>query len=421
MTAARQPTAFDILREVDPTNPGLDALPSAARGMNVVPHDDLAGADGFRPLSLEDLYGLDLPDPEWLVDGILPVGSLALLAAREKAGKGLLTIDLCASVASGEPFLDLAVMEGPAIYCATEENLRDVRARILARIGTDPRYPFYVLPLNGQAARDGMPEDRFKLEDGSALKRLAGMIATYKPLVVVLDTLREIHDGAEDKSDDMGWRLRPLRELAHGTNTTILVNHHMSKNGQFRGSTAIRAACDLEWAFSRADDGGDDLTGSLRVEGRHGPRQTQTIRFEPTTARWLPTVMISNTDTTLRGRIISTLAECAEPMTAQSIAEALPGVRLKTIQNELSHMNRETPLPFVMGDPATRGNPRQYRTLYPRLPGIELTTPSYYSPDPEPLGNREGRNDRSCLPNRSGNDPGTIVIDGTAGRDRHTE
>src|SRR5690348_4300651 len=92
-------------------------------------------AGGFTPLALHELFALDLPEVEWAVDGILPLGSAGLLSAREKAGKGLLTIDLCASIAHGEPFLDRAVREGPTIYCAAEEHLRDVRERIATRVG----------------------------------------------------------------------------------------------------------------------------------------------------------------------------------------------------------------------------------------------------------------------------------------------
>jgi hypothetical protein len=37
----------------------------------------------YVPLTLERLYNLDLPGPEWLVDGMIPLGSLALLSARK--------------------------------------------------------------------------------------------------------------------------------------------------------------------------------------------------------------------------------------------------------------------------------------------------------------------------------------------------
>jgi RecA-family ATPase len=92
-------------------------------------------AAAFQPLSLTQLFDLELPEVEWAVDELLPLGTATLLSAREKAGKGLLALDLCAAVAGGEPFLDRAVREGPTIYCAAEEHLRDVRQRIATRLG----------------------------------------------------------------------------------------------------------------------------------------------------------------------------------------------------------------------------------------------------------------------------------------------
>ena len=76
------------------------------------------------------------------MEDILPTGAFCLLDGREKSGKGLLSLDLCASVALGEPFLDRAVKEGPAIYCAAEENIRDVRARVAERLGARRDAPF---------------------------------------------------------------------------------------------------------------------------------------------------------------------------------------------------------------------------------------------------------------------------------------
>ena len=104
---------------------------------------------GFKPLSLDELFALDLPPLEYVVDGMLPLGHACLLTAREKAGKGLLAIDLCASVALGEPFLGRATMQGPAIYCAVEEHIRDMRDRIAARVGNHRDAPLSVLPLDG--------------------------------------------------------------------------------------------------------------------------------------------------------------------------------------------------------------------------------------------------------------------------------
>jgi hypothetical protein len=69
----------------------------------------------FRPLTPEDLFALELPEVDYVVDDLLPSGSACLLSGREKSGKGLLSLDVCISIALAESFLDRAVREGPTI------------------------------------------------------------------------------------------------------------------------------------------------------------------------------------------------------------------------------------------------------------------------------------------------------------------
>ncbi|MDP9369203.1 MAG: helicase RepA family protein [Chloroflexota bacterium] len=360
-------------------------------------------SDAFQPLSLDALFALDLAEPDWTVDRLLPLGAAALLSAREKAGKGLLTIDLCACVATGEPFLDRAVREGTAIYCAAEEHVRDVRARIAARLGHRRDAPLYVLPL------DGSTDDRLKLEDPGTMVRLAGMIAAHEPVLIVLDTLRELHDGQEDSSDDMVWRLRPVRQMAHQTNTTILVNHHQNKLGGFRGSTAIRAAFDLEWAFNRTDGDGDGpATGKLQVEGRHGPRETVHVRLGDG-LRWEPANAVPLlAEPNIRERIIAHLGTTNGAKTAKEIADGL-GAAPKTVQNALAEMAKDEPHPVAIEGAGTKNDPRRYRSLSPTLwpvdgedEGAAMITPA--SP---PLKGQDGGNHprlfEKVVPDASGN------------------
>ncbi len=357
-------------------------------------------SEPFRPLDLGQLRALELPTLEWVVDGILPRGHACLLTAREKAGKGLLTIDLCASVAGGEPFLDRAVLDGPAIYCAAEENIRDVRQRIEDRLGNlcDARgVPLYVLPL------DGSTPDRLKLNDPVGMQRFRDMIEDIRPVVVVLDTLRELHDLAEDKSDDMAPLLAPLRQIAHQTNTSVVVNHHQNKAGTSRGSTAIRAAFDLEWAFRRdGDDIGerDDATsGVLVVEGRHGPRTTLRVVMGDG-LRWrLATPLLVVDDPTLRNAILAWLVAHPEGGDGGMIAEGVNRAK-KTVQNELSRMKKESPLPFAWSGNGPKGA-AVYRALTPALfPAHHADASGMVPSHAAPMGHREGRNQDAMLPSR---------------------
>jgi hypothetical protein len=344
----------------------------------------------FKPLSLDELFSLELPELEFVVDGILPLGSACLLNAREKAGKGLLAIDLCASVALGEPFLEQAVLEGAAIYCAAEENIREVRDRIGARVGDRRDAPLYVLPL------DGSTDDRLRLDDPFSMQRLWDMVEEIQPVLAVLDTLRELHERQEDHSDEMAPLLRPVRQLAHQTNTAVVVNHHQNRAGTFRGSTAIRAAFDLEWAFSRtvgdAEREEEPLRGTMKVEGRHGPRKIINVRLGQG-LRWeLDQPVIMEQERGTRERLLAHLAAVNTWPTAREIAEA-SGIKLKTVQNVLAEIMKETSCPIVVQGGGTKNDSRRYCASSPCMDGIRADTPSkMIPPAPVAFGGSVGGN-----------------------------
>jgi archaellum biogenesis ATPase FlaH len=337
----------------------------------------------YSPISVDQLMGMEFPELEYVIDGFLVAGSATLLTGREKSGKGLLALDLAASVCLGETFMGRAVLtEGPVIYCALEENARTVRSRLAARLGGRTEVPLYLVRL------DGSTEERFELENIEHVLALQELIETLKPVVVIIDTLREAHSGREDVSDDMAPRLRPIRQLAHALDTCIVVTHHASKmSGAFRGSTAIRASFDDELVFTRNDDSQDDgIRGTLKVEGRNLPKNVVKIEFDPASARWIETEGFADpAEPGIRDRIVSVLDNSRDSLTARDIAYLIPGVKLKTIQNQIPTLLQDGAIVASEG-PARKGSPRRFRLPQPSLP---------IPPDPDEM-----------IPIYSGNDGG---------------
>lgn len=316
--------------------------------------------DRFSPITLQELHDLKVPALEWAVDGLLPLGSATLLFAREKAGKGLLSLDCLASIAADETFLDRAVKTGPVIYAAAEDSDRLVRHRILHRVGDRLDLQFYVLRLNGSTP------DRLDLEVGESMAKLDQMIEDIKPVAVVIDTLREIHRGREDTSDDMAPLLRATRQLAHKHNTALLMNHHGSKAGGFRGSTAIAAAFDQVIEFVRDDSADDSITGLLRVEGRDVARTFIRIKYGAADGRWAVTgdavpEIVGDT----RQRILSALRS-PEGHTSEELAAQL-NIAHRTVQNVITAMRKEPLRPFVILAAGKKGAPARYAPLQPEM------------------------------------------------------
>ncbi len=55
--------------------------------------------DRFRLYSIEELE--ELPDPDWLIDGIMPEGALVELYGPHGVGKSFLALDWALSLAAG--------------------------------------------------------------------------------------------------------------------------------------------------------------------------------------------------------------------------------------------------------------------------------------------------------------------------------
>jgi hypothetical protein len=308
----------------------------------------------FRPLSLAELCALELPDLEWVVEDLLPRGTLTLLSAREKAGKSLLAAYLAACVAHGEPFLDRAVAQGPVLLVPAEEHLRDVRDRLLLAVG-GVEAPVAVLPVNRGE------DDALDLADPAALRELRRVVAELEPALVVLDPLRELHGLAENDADAMGPLLKPLRLLAQESDAAVMLIHHMSRAGQFRGSTAILAACDNDWSLRNADEGaeaGDELRGTLSVKGRRIPRQALGVRFGEG-GRWEPAAPVPLPRASTRDEIVEFLAEAEQPATAEEIAGAIDAA-VKTVQNLLGEERRTGRAAIVSIGAGRKNDPYRY-------------------------------------------------------------
>jgi hypothetical protein len=296
---------------------------------------DYQSTDAYRPLTLAELASMPFPELTWVVQDLLPQGSLTLFSGREKSGKSLLMADLAACVSTGEPFLNRAVTPGGVILVPAEENPRDVLIRLDARLGGDFAVPLRVLPVNQRE------EDRLDLANPACIARLRRMLEEHHPRLLILDPLRELHELAENEADEMGPLLRPLRNLAHEMDVAIVLTHHMSKSGSSRGSTAILAACDQGWEFQLSEDSVGtevELAGRLSVKGRYGPRQHLGIRMGEK-LRWSCSLhMLPQRPSTL-SQIMYLLQWESVPLDAREIATRI-NCDVRTVQNILSTVGR---------------------------------------------------------------------------------
>lgn len=309
----------------------------------------------FNPMTLAELNALDISDLRFVVEGILAQGCLNLHAAREKGGKSLQAADLAACVATGEPFLGLAVSQGPVVIVPAEEHLREVRDRLNRRLQGRQDVPLHVLQVNRS------PDTVLSLTNPESLAALRAMILRLKPELVILDPMRELHDLSENDSDTMAALLRPLRDIAHDTNTTLHLIHHMGRGGRYRGSTAIGGSVDQIWSYDAKDDergNPGELSGTLEIKGRFGPRQHIGIRMGAN-LRWEQTSRVMTKPVTTVDKVRDFLGGVDIPQTVEAIATGV-GADPKTIANLLSEDRKRSRPIFDRFGQGGKSDPHRY-------------------------------------------------------------
>ncbi|MEY9099058.1 hypothetical protein ABIA24_001967 [Sinorhizobium fredii] len=93
---------------------------------NIVPFDRRDVAEGYRtkerpPLKLLSYSEMEaMPEPEWLIEGVIQKQSTALAFGKSNSFKSFIAADLGCSVSVGQPWHGNAVAPGRVIFVATE-------------------------------------------------------------------------------------------------------------------------------------------------------------------------------------------------------------------------------------------------------------------------------------------------------------
>jgi hypothetical protein len=198
----------------------------------------------FSLLTVRELEAL--PDPEWLIEGILPRDALGVLYGEPGAGKSFLALDWAAHIADGQRWFDLDVKGGNVIYVCAEGTaglkLR-VRAWRKSHTGDLTGLHFLTRAVN--------------MLDNNEVAELVRAVRSAKvePRLIIIDTLARCFGGGDENgASDMGTFVASTDELrANFPGATVLVVHHTGKdpNRGERGHTALRAAADTILRLSK--------------------------------------------------------------------------------------------------------------------------------------------------------------------------
>jgi len=196
-------------RAGEKTNTGERTSPEG--GETSDPRADACG----KLLSIEDVEGL--PDPVWIVDGLLPEQGLAIAYGAAKHGKSFLMLSAALHIAAGRDWFGRQVRQGAIVYICGEGagglKLRIRAARAHYRIPAD--IPFWTLPR------------AVNFSDMKAVTELADLIretAGSEPIrMVIVDTLARAMPGLDENSaGDVGRVIAACDWLKEQLGCTVL-------------------------------------------------------------------------------------------------------------------------------------------------------------------------------------------------------
>ncbi len=287
MSAVNEPekivAAMRTLRDEDPITAAYLAA-SLQRGESDLLEQVLMQATSLTKFaSFADLVATDFPQPQWVVEGLLPVG-LTILAGPPKRGKSWLALLLAQAVAAGGRFLGRKASQGRVLYIALEDPPRRLKDRTL-RQGWSQESLQSATPMFADEFRA-----KFGGKNGAA--DFASFVEEAPYTLVVIDTLSRAF-GLRDWNDlaQVTAILAPIQEAAsRAGKAVVLIDHHRKPLwfaedvvNDVIGSIAKGAVADCLWGFYK-DQG--KRGARLLVEGRDVEEQSLELLFDGVTGCW---------------------------------------------------------------------------------------------------------------------------------------
>ncbi len=191
-----------------------------------------------------------MPDPVWLIDGMLPAGGLVEVVGRYGAGKTFLFIDWLMHVAGGMNWQGRTVQRGPCLYVYGEGHMKP---RVIAW------------------------RDAHKVEDGSTvgvtyvpgsvnllneaavevfIEQVVSEAFGPKPVAIAFDTLSRMAPGDENSPEHGALVVAACERIQRATGAAVVLGHHTPwdlDRQRPKGSSKIPDCADAVFLLENTD------------------------------------------------------------------------------------------------------------------------------------------------------------------------
>lgn len=253
----------------------------AHASVNGIPTNDVP----LQTFTARELVADPIEERGWIVRGLVPDRAVTLLSGDGGVGKSILSLQLAAAVASGDPFLGRSVTRGRVLIVNCEDERAEQRRRMDRLPITDEALDDVIFHERVGAESHIMQLERDPdiglpvLREAPFLVRLKALVLHVRPVLLILDSLYQFFPGNENDRPQAQAFMKTLRELALGEwavdpcplavmpimhpSATGLTNDQPKGRKGTSGSTAWRNAARSLLYFTATD--GDDDTRTLTV------------------------------------------------------------------------------------------------------------------------------------------------------------
>lgn len=269
---------------------------------------------------------------QWVIPRYIPEG-VTLLAGKPKVGKSWLVLAAALACVRSEQVLGETCTKQIVLHCALEDTKRRLHGRTQVLLGDE---------------REGLEDYFYELEiprlDKGCAAYLKQRIAEDHITLITIDTLAAVASpkGKDETQNAADYRnIAELTKLAHETGVSIIIVHHLRKQGSedkfdmISGTLGIAAAADHLMVL---DHEGDGLR--LCTRGRDAEPEDKLVDFDSEMGEWTVTGDYEREDKGIshsRQTILAALGTETSSMKPAEVAK-MTGLKISTVQGTLRRM-----------------------------------------------------------------------------------